>query len=190
MRIACLFLLVIAVFIARAQKLPSNEEFVNETIKTYDSKGPSSYYLVAGADTCRFEKFDYDEWVKYHLQETVPLVTLNELAYKAHMAREPYYWKQDKLKKAICISAKTADSLIDLPVRLGKEIFSLSQPFFTDDGQYAVMDVNMIGKPGTGGGLTFLYRHKKDGWHVVGAKQNWGPGGIMKSPSIGSHTLP
>lgn len=185
MRIIWLFLIVLA-----GQAPPSNEEFVNETIRTYGSQVPSSYYLVAGADTCRFEKFDYDEWVKYHLQESVPLIILNELAYKVHTTREPYYWKQDKLKNAICISAKTADSLIDLPAGQRKDIFSISRPFFTDDGQYAVMDVNLIGKPGSGGGMTFLYRHKKDGWHVVGAKQNWGQGEIMRSPSKGPRTSP
>ena len=197
MRIICLFLFGSITFAGqvRAQvparpSAPSNEEFVNETIKKYGSQDLSGYYLVAGADTCRFEKFDYDEWVKYYLQESVPLIILNELAYKVHTTREPYYWKQDKLKNAICISAKTADSLIDLPAGQGKEIFSISRPFFTDDGQYAVMDVNLIGKPGSGGGMTFLYRHKKDGWHVVGAKQNWGQGGIMRSPSKGPRTSP
>jgi len=182
MRIIYLFLFVFIVFAGRGQGLPSKEEFVSETIKVYDSKGASSFYLVAGADTCRFEKFDYDEWVKYHLQEAVPLVILNELAHKVHISREPYYWKQDKLKKAICISAKTADSLIDVPAGHKMEIFSLSPPFFTDDGQYAVMDVNLLGKPGSGGGITYLYRRKKDGWHVVGAKQNWGQGEIIKTP--------
>src|SRR6185369_16722837 len=136
MRIIYLFLFVFIVFAGRGQGLPSREEFVSETIKVYDSKGASSFYLLAGADTCRFEKFDYDEWVKYHLQEAVPLVAMNELAYKVHMAREPYYWQQDKLQKAKCISARIADSLLALPAGRRQGVFSLSQPFFTDDGQY------------------------------------------------------
>ena len=191
MRIICLFLFVIVTFGVQGQapaqpSTPSREEFVNETFKSmpYGSKELLKYYLLAGADTCRFEKFDYDEWVKYHLDEPVPLIALNELAYKAHMAREPYYWQQDKLEKAICISAKEADSLIALPARQRLPVWSFSQPFFTGDGQYAVIDVNNIGKPGTGAGLTFLYRHKQGGgWRVVGAKQNWGLGEIKKSRS-------
>ena len=177
MRIISLFLFFTATFWVQAQpSTPSREEFVNEAIKNvaYANENPLDYYLLAGADTCRFEKFDYDEWVKYHLQEAVPLVAMNELAYKVHMAREPYYWQQDKLQKAKCISAKTADSLLALPAGRRQGVFSLSQPFFTDDGQYAVMDINTKTGLITGAGFTFLYRHKQDGWHVVGAKQNWG----------------
>jgi len=37
-----------------------------------------------------------------------------------------------------------------------------------------VMDINYLGKPGFGVGMTFFYRYKQDGWHTIGARQNWG----------------
>jgi hypothetical protein len=172
MRIICLFLLIAVAGRLQAQTIPSNEDFVNDTfLQTLDSTA-ASYYLITGTDTCRFEKFDYDEWVKYHLQEPVPLAILNELAYKVHLTHEPYYWRQDKLQKAVCITAAKADALIAVPP--GAQVFSFSQPRFTDDGRYAVIDINWKYGPTRGGGFTFLYRQVPDGWQRVGFKQNWG----------------
>jgi hypothetical protein len=158
---------------AKGQDLPSREAFVNEVFLKLGNQA-SSYYLVAGSDTCRFEKFDYDEWVKYHLQEDVPLSTLNELSYKVHVGQAPYYWQQDKMKKAMCITVGRADSLLALPGSGG--VFSFSQPQFTDDGQYAVIDINWKNGLITGSGYTFLYRHARDGWQRIGSKHNWGSG--------------
>src|SRR6187402_2650090 len=102
MRIICLFLFFGGLCAQGwAQERPSNEEFVNAVFPSMGFDLPS-YYLVMGADTCRFEKFDYDEWVKYYLTEQVPVTTLNELAYKVHLARMEQYWDQGKLNRAVC----------------------------------------------------------------------------------------
>ena len=171
MRVICLFLFVSFAGRLPAQAPPSKEGFVDEVLSRMDSNG-SGFYLIAGSDTCRFEKFDYDEWVKYHLQASVPLTTLNELAYKVHLARQPYFWQQARLKRAKCINAGTADSL--LATRSGYQIFSLSQPQFTDDGQFAVIDINWKRDLIRGGGYTLLFRRTPDGWRSIGTKQNWG----------------
>lgn len=173
MRIVCLLFLLCAGFAGQAQGLPSNEEFLNEVFLQMHDSGVGSYYLIMGADTCRFEKFDYDEWVKYHLEETVPITTLNELAYKVHITKTPYYWRQDKLKHAVCITAKTADSLLALasPPR----VYSLSRPYFTDDGDYAVIDMNALYGPVTLYGFTLLFHRTPKGWKEIGMKQNKGP---------------
>jgi len=175
MRVICLFLLVLAfAFPGRAQERPSNEEFVNAVFPAMGYDLPA-YYLVMGADTCRFEKFDYDEWVKYHLTEEVPLTTLNELAYKVHLARIDRYWDQGKLKKAVTVTAARADSL--LSSRSGdslKTVFSFSQPQFSDDGVYAVIDINYKYCLTCGAGYTFIFRRNKDAWVRIGFKKNWG----------------
>jgi len=150
-------------------RLPSNEEFLNEVASQVPD---SAFYLVAGSDTCRFEKFDYDEWIKYHLQETVPFTTLNELAYQVHITKEPYYWRQDKLKKALCITARTADSLLALPSP--PRVYSISRPYFTDDGQYAVIDVNILHSLVSLYRVTLLYHRGPKGWRQIGMKQNKG----------------
>ena len=175
MRTICLFLFVSIAAGARAQAPDSKEEFINATfLKVIMDTSEGSYYLIKGSDTCWFEKFDYDEWVKYHLQEQVPLTTLNELAYKVHIANEPYYWQQDKLKQAKCITAREADSLLFPGVPVPEVmVFSFSQPQFTDDGQYAVIDMNWKTGPVSGTGYTFLLRHKPGGWRIIGSKLNW-----------------
>jgi len=135
------------------------------------SQAPDSMlYLIAGSDTCRFEKFDYDEWVKYHLQETVPLTTLNELAYKVHITKEPYYWQVDKLKKAICVTAGAADSI--LSQSSGARVYSISRPYFTDDGQYAVIDINLLDSPVSIHGFTLIFHRTQKGWLAIGSKQS------------------
>jgi hypothetical protein len=172
MRSICFLLLLCAGFAGQAQGLPSNEEFLNEVSSRIDDS-VEAHYLVVGADTCRFEKFDYDEWVKYYLEETVPLTTLNELAYKVHVTKTPYYWQQDKLKHAVCITAKTADSLLALPS--GSRVYSISRPYFTDDGQYAVMDMNVMYRPVPVYAFTLLFHRTPKGWQQIGMKQNAGP---------------
>jgi len=155
-----------------AQTLPSNEEFLNQVLPAMGID--TAFYLVAGSDSCRFEKFEYDEWVKYHLKETVPLSVLNELAYKIHLAQAPYYWKQSMLKNARCITAARADSLLSpQPTALSTTVFSISQPQFTDDGQYAVFDINTKQCVRCIGGFTLIYRRDHNGWKQIGHKDNW-----------------
>jgi hypothetical protein len=155
-------------------RMPSNEAFLNEVVEQMRGGPVPAYYLVAGTDSCWFEKFDYDEWVKYHLQEVVPITVLNELAYKVHMTTRPYFWNQDCLRNAICITAAKADSLLSpRPFDSLKTVFSISQPQFTDDGQYAVIDVNTKECVRCGAGFTFIYRRAANGWRRIGYKNNW-----------------
>ena len=95
---------------ARAQiVIPSPEKFINAVFPTVVDSTLPHYFLVVGADTCRFVKYDYDEWSKYHLLEPVPISILNELAEKVYLSRHPYFWKQDSLAKAICINRRQAE---------------------------------------------------------------------------------
>src|SRR5882762_1273636 len=68
---------------------PSPEDFINAVFHTVVDTSFTHYYLIKGADTCRFVKYDYDEWTKYYLQESVPMPVLNELAEKAYLSRYP-----------------------------------------------------------------------------------------------------
>jgi hypothetical protein len=184
-RLMILFIHLAAISTAGAQtfpaaqtRLPSPEQFVNAVAQTVVDSSFSNYYLVKGADTCRFVRYDYDEWAKYHLLEPVPVSTLNELAEKAYLSRYPYFWKNDSLEKAICITRRQADSILfqnppsgNGPA--GRPIFSFSLPQFTDDGKYAVIDLNMVCGPRCGLGSTYIFHHTAKGWKMIGAYRNW-----------------
>jgi len=174
-------------------QLPSPEAFLNEVYHTVVDSSFDHYYLITGADTCRFVKYDYDEWEKYYLGENVPFIALNELSEKAYLSRYPYYWKQDRLEKAICITPKKADSLlfperyipmdsthrrrkINTPSKapvMEKLIFSFSLPQFTDDGHYAVIDLNSICGANCGISFTCLFKHNSTGWSLIGRHVNY-----------------
>jgi hypothetical protein len=209
-----LFLLLLSLFTvisARSQEMmlrdtvpahpitiPSPEEFVNAVFYTVVDSSFSHYYLVAGTDSCRFVKYDYDEWMKYTLKEPVPFIVLNELSEKAYHSRSPYFWKQDSLKKAVCITRKQGDSIIfpgfykrspyDHPTKkqlrkIGAKmdnrpaedsyVYSFSLPQFTDDGQYAIVDLNFICGVACGEGFTCLFRRIPTGWKLIGKYTNW-----------------
>jgi len=199
-----LFLAIIAPSVSppagvAARSLPTPEEFVNAIFHTVVDTSFQQYYLITGADTCRFVKYDYDEWTKYYLQEPVPMLILNELAEKAYLSRYPYFWKQDHLQKAVCITNQKADSVFSLAnpalnrshkgrdrrsahkimqqwQRLPAQertVFSFSLPQFTDDGEYAVIDLNFICGTACGQGITYLFRHTAIGWRLIGQHTNW-----------------
>jgi len=161
---------------------PAPEDFVNEVYHTIVDSGFDHYYLIAGADTCRFVKYDYEEWEKYYLKEPVPFVTLNELSEKAYLSRFPYFWKQGRLEKAVCITVQKADTLL-FPERYGRVdrrrpvterlVFSYSLPQFTDDGQYAVIDLNSICGANCGISLTCIFKHGEAGWKLIGRHVNY-----------------
>ena len=162
---------------ARAQKspsgadLPSPEEFVNAIAPTMVDSGLNHYYLVAGTDSCRFEKYNYDEWQQYHLAEPVPFQVLNDLAEKVYLSRYPYFWKQTKLKKAICVTRHAADSILEAQKDF---IYSFSLPQFTDDGRFAVIDLNLVCGARCGKGVTCIFRRTERGdWKLVGENTNW-----------------
>lgn len=160
--------------------LPTPEEFVNAVYTNVVDSNFGQYYLVVGTDSCRFLKYNYDDWIQYHLKEPLSFNTLNELSEKVYLSRYPYYWKQKHLDKAICITRKQADSILALnPVfahkpTSGNIVFSFSLPQFTDDGQFAVIDMNMICGQVCGIGKTFIFRLTTTGiWKLVGQNTNW-----------------
>jgi len=158
--------------------LPSPEEFVNAVCHTVVDSSLSNYYLLTGADTCRFVRYDYDEWSKYHLLEPVPISILNELSEKVYLSRYPYFWKQHALPTATLITSRQADSLLYLNPPNGDGtsrhlVFSFSLPQFTDDGQYAVIDLNMVCGGHCGLGSTYIFHLTSKGWKMIGAYRNW-----------------
>jgi hypothetical protein len=189
-----LLLLLLAVSIsltARTQQsptgaaLPSPEEFINTVAHTVVDSSFSHYYLVAGTDSCRFLKYDYDDWIQYRLKEPLSVPILNELSEKVYLSRSPYFWKQPQLSNAVCITRRQADSILRPGQVSAKKneratlwqhyVFSFSLPHFTDDGQYAVIDLNIICGYACGAGFTCIFRLTGDGrWKLVGQKLNWG----------------
>jgi hypothetical protein len=176
--------------------LPSPEEFLNAVFTTVVDSSFGHYYLVAGTDSCYFRKYNYDEWIKYHLKEPLTVNTLNELSEKVYLSRYPYFWKAPHLQKAILITRKQADSIIgshaplpaNAPSKVKRKwrqnlkhlpqwqlnVCSFSLPQFTDDGQYAVIDLNVICGATCGKGLTCIYRLTTTGeWRLVGQYTNW-----------------
>jgi hypothetical protein len=187
--------------LAHKDSIPSRESFVNSIAQTIVDSSFSGYYLFAMADPCSFIRFDYEEWTKYALKEDVPIYTLNELAEKAYHDRKPAYWEQQALNGAICISKAKADSMLN-PLtgvdssgskhrrqvqarRLRKKwdhiplqqriVFYFSRPLFTDDGQFAIIDLGYrCDSRLCGIGTTCLFRRTTAGWKLIGRKVNWG----------------
>jgi hypothetical protein len=178
-RLFLLFLLLTIKTGAHAQAaFPTPEKFVNAIFHTVVDSAAPHYYLLAGTDTGRFVRYDYDEWANYHLLEPVPISILNELAEKVYLSRYPYFWKKDSLEKAIGITRREADSILyqNPPSGGGSGhhlVFSFSLPQFTDDGQYAVIDLNMICGGRCGLGSTYIFHLTGSGWKMIGAYRNW-----------------
>ena len=165
---------------ATGADIPSPEEFVNAVYTTVVDSSFAHYYLVAGTDSCRFLKYNYDEWIQYHLKEPLPFVVMNELSEKVYLSRYPYFWKQQHLGKATCISRKQADSILGhnptFAHRATSEnvVYSFSLPQFTDNGQFAVIDMNVICGQVCGTGYTCIFRLTTTGeWKLIGQYVNW-----------------
>jgi hypothetical protein len=184
--------------------IPSDEQFVNAIFHTVVDSSFTSWYLFEQADTCRFVKFNYDEWSVYILKEPTSIVILNELAGKVYASKEKHRWQQDRLSLAVCIDRKKADSVINfsadilndhslsrrqldqamkqrteqwerLPAQ-EKIVFSFSRPQFTDDGQYAVIDLNYTCGAACGQGFTCIFRRTDTGWKRIAKYSNWSAG--------------
>jgi hypothetical protein len=100
-----------------SDSLPSQEAFVNAIAHTVVDSSFSRYYLSDKALPCSFVKYDYDEWVKYGLQQAVSIDTLNELAERSYYDRKPLEWDSSLLIGALCIGDKKIDSLLDPALR-------------------------------------------------------------------------
>src|SRR5579872_4714972 len=117
MRKGLIFLLLAAGSAACAQSPPSgippDEAFINQVFHTVVDSAFDRYYLDENARPCSFVKYDYDEWLKYDLQENVPIYTLNELARNSYFDRKTCTWQQDRLEKASCIDQQKIDSILN-----------------------------------------------------------------------------
>jgi hypothetical protein len=162
-----------------AQSTPSTiysrEDFLNQVFRTVVDSSLSGYYLFAEAMPCSFVKYNYEEWAKYSLQEDVPVYRLNELAEKSYHDRDLASWRQDSLLKAICVGARASDSILRLPT--GQQVvFYFSRPEFTDDGQYAIIDLAFHCGAHCGRSATYLFRRSGAGqsaWKMIGRRLNW-----------------
>lgn len=164
--------------------LPTPEEFVNAIFPAVMGDSLPHYYLVAGTDSCRFTKYNYDEWAEYHLTEPIPFQVLNDLSEKVYLSRYPYFWQQARLQKATCVTRHQADSILAGKIDF---VYSFSLPQFTDDGQFAVIDLNLICGDRCGKSVTCIFRLTTTGqWKLVGENTNW----ASPPPSKDPHTSP
>ncbi|MEP7279797.1 MAG: hypothetical protein ABI813_14200 [Bacteroidota bacterium] len=184
------FVLLLGFFVyktGRAQFTPvSNEDFVNAVAGRVVDSSFSHYFLYALASPCSFKKFDYDEWYKYGLKEDIPIYVLNELAKNAFRDSAPLSWQPDHLSRAVCISEqKAAEVLVAVQNRHIKHtnsksaensiVFYFSRPVFTNDYQYAAIDMGFrCDDRQCGMGATFLFRCIDDKWKLAGKKLVWG----------------
>lgn len=184
------YILFAALFIYKsghAQNIPfSNEAFVNAVSKLVVDSSFSHYYLVGNAAPCSFKKFDYDEWYKYAMNEDVPIYTLNELAKKSFFDNAPLNWQPGKLQNAFCVDDEIAKAMLAQPVKRhvknngaafneDKVVFYFSRPEFTDDYQYAIIDMGFrCDDHQCGMGATFLFRQVNGQWKLAGRKLVWG----------------
>jgi hypothetical protein len=165
----------------------AKEAFVDTIYRTIVDGGFAHYLLVGTAHPVSMVKYDYDEWVKYALQEEVSIQVLNELAKKALEHREAQEWQAGQLMHVRCVPPEKSDSV--LGAGLGKRqflrweklpaqdrtVFNFSYPLFTDDGQYALIDLDKHCDPRQCGvGMTCLYRKTAAGWKLVGRMVRWG----------------
>jgi hypothetical protein len=186
-----------------AVSIPSDEAFINQVFHTVVDSSFERYYLCVQAGPCSFVKYDYDEWIKYDLRETVPIYTLNELAKNAYFDRKTCDWQQDRLAQAVCISREKADSALDpvlawradsaagsrrqrRAIARGRKawasqpaaertVFYFSRPAFTDDGQYAILDMDFrCDDRQCGEGATCLFHREGAGWKLIGRRIRWG----------------
>ena len=183
--------------------IPFDEDFINQVFHTVVDSVAGRYYLCEQANPCSFVRYDYDEWIKYALQETVPIYTLDELAKNSYFDRKSCTWQQDRLIGATCISEGKADSILNpvpglrsdttklrarqkravarkwaawsrLPVA-AHTVYYFSRPAFTDDGQYAILDMDFrCDARQCGQGATCLFRHTASGWRLIGKRVRWG----------------
>jgi hypothetical protein len=176
---------------------PTKEAFVNEVSSAVVDSRFSKYYLSIEAKRCRFKQFDYDELIKYSLKEVISLDMLNELARHVFEDSASHDWAPEKLTRAICIGqdqirdilnptweARYNNSLSErekqkaIKKRMNqwnkkpaqeKWVYFFSMPEFTDDGQYAVIDLDFRCDEHECGKLsTYLLRKEKGKWKTVG----------------------
>jgi hypothetical protein len=181
----------------------SKEEFLNGIFNQVADSNFSKYYLLHEASPCSFKRYDYGEWLKYGLKENITIDILNELAKKSYLDTSTNNWNQEKLNKAICIERKQASEILDSALDMehdeavarGKRkklireelnawnekpeqeklVFYFSKPEFTDDLQYAVINVvYRCDDKACGMGATYLFSRTENSWKVAGKMISWG----------------
>ncbi len=185
-RVSLLLVLFIGMAGHAQDQPPSAEAFVNAVRGLVVDSGFSHYYLLQTAAPCSFKKFDYDEWLKYALKEDVPVYILNELSKKSYSDTSPRNWQPGKLQQADCIDEESAKKIL-LPVLTrhaannyinhpeSRTVFYFSRPAFTDDYQYAIIDMGYrCDNRQCGMGTTFLFKQVKGSWQLAGKKMAWG----------------
>jgi len=180
----------------------SKEEFVNQVLDEVIDSGFSKYYLLDEAPPCSFKRYDYDEWVKYGLKKMITIDILNELAKNAYRDTANSHWVEEKLDGAVCVHKDQAENILN-PLsqikndpslsekekkkairKLDKEwkkrpaeekvVFCFSKPEFTDDFQYAVMNISYrCDDKACGMGTTYLFMQTDNGWKVAGKMVSW-----------------
>ena len=181
----------------------SKEEFVNEIFNKVADSNFSKYYLLDKAYPCNFKRYNYDEWAKYGLKNDVSINVLNELSEKSYLDSTHNSWIQGKLSKAICIADNEADTILNPVLELQhnkqitgrkkrkaikkqlevwakkpeeeKFVFCISKPEFTDDFQYAVINVvYRCDDKACGMGATYVFKRIDNNWEVAGKMIAWG----------------
>ena len=175
----------------------SKEVFVNEISHIVVDSSFSCFYLWQTARPCRFKKFDYEQLIKYALKEMVPLPVLNELAMHVLEDSLEVRWQQPELSRARCIGEEQIRDILNPgwkaryiynPDRKQKKraikkamadweekppeekmVFFFSKPVFTNDMQYAVIDLDLRCDTHECGRLsTCFFRRSQDHWVLVG----------------------
>jgi len=184
------WLFILALFmckIGEAQNKPaSNEDFINAIFSLVAGSNTEHYYVYADAHSCSFKKYDYDEWYMYALKEDVPIYILNELARRCFTDAATIHWQQENLVHAECVSEERAKTILATPAKhrgqnqrsafTGNNIvYYFSKPAFTDDYQYAVIDMGFrCDDKQCGMGATFLFKQVNGKWIIAGKMILWG----------------
>ncbi len=179
----------------------SKEEFVNEIFSQVTDSSFSKYYLLNQAEPCSFKKFDYEQLLQYSLKKMVSIDVLNELAKNASAVFNESSWSQEKMDKAVCIDAKMTESVLDptgdlkhnssltkrekrKAIKLAEKewqkkpleeklVFCFSKPVFTDDYQYAVIDMISMNGPISSAGSTYFFKRAGSKWELIGKVFGW-----------------
>jgi hypothetical protein len=125
---------------------------------------------------------------------------MDELAARCYHDQESVDWRQDSLLNAVCVGPSNADSAAPAPAgpspdKLTRQqrkamrkqakimdrqppgsrfIYGISKPEFTDDGQYAIIEVVFDCGPLCASKSSFLFRRTgPDTWKMIGNCLDW-----------------
>ncbi len=170
-----------------AQEITQNrEDFINAICSNVVDSGFTHYYLAEMAYPCSFKKFDYEEWYKYGLKQDIPFGSLTELSKQIWEDSSRYTWQQSKLQRAICVNEKRQKEILSARELIKSRhlkrknategfVFFFSKPAFTNDQQYAVIDMGFrCDDHQCGMGATFLFKKENSHWILAGKRQIWG----------------